>query len=158
MEIKRRIYKRYRTRKKGGQRYWVGRTLKKNYGSIKPLSDQEARGYFHYRLLEKQPFDPKNLPREPPYISFDDIPGDREIHSDRIKSIIHYPKSEPFGHRNITTYQTKGDQFVTIMEDTHDITVRPYPKMKGYISDTEKEAISLHKFLEELRPSLLRKV
>ena len=31
--MKRRIYRRYRTgRKKGGQRYWVGRNLRKNYG------------------------------------------------------------------------------------------------------------------------------
>ena len=30
--MKHRIYKKYRTRKKGGQRYWIGRKLKKNYG------------------------------------------------------------------------------------------------------------------------------
>lgn len=144
-------------RDKVRQRYWVGREPRKTYGSIKPLSDKETRSYYFHRLSQQQPFDPKKLPPAPPYISFEDNPNEREIFKNKIKSRVLGDRDVSFGDREITTYKTKGDQFVTIVEDVFSKPgTEPYPHLKGYLSDTEKEAINIHSTLENLPQIVLK--
>ena len=55
--MKRRIFKRYRTKKRGGQRYWIGRKLRKNYGMAAFKIDLSK--YDQGEYASKVNFDPK---------------------------------------------------------------------------------------------------
>ena len=113
--MKHKIYKRYRTRKKGGQRYWVGRKPKKIHAFMR----QDPQELIAYKRFGKQNL--KQLPRL-------GEGSDREVYAlgnDKVVKIAKTPRglAQNEQERGLSDYFLPDDKKLNVFETGKDYVI-----------------------------------